>query len=129
MDRLNSTVPPDFFSRHVYRYPDKQYQAYLGKNFVKVGVDYEYDRELLDNLSAAIICRYTDISYSTALKHGKKTRRENRIPHFERVFDLVENSFLTTTKNFLTNKRPDLSDDHLLLVNAEVLRLPIRTPG
>jgi hypothetical protein len=126
MDRLNSTVPSDFFSRYVYRYHDKQYQTYLGKNFVEVGIDYQYDRELLDNLSAAIISRYADMSYATALKYRKGTRRDNGIPHFERLFDLVESTFLTTTEHFLTNERPDLSDDHSLLVNAEVflLRVP-----
>ena len=125
--RIHSTASSEFFEKFVLRYPDKQYQTWLGGHLVRVGVDYDYDNRLLDNIAAGIIGHYGGLSLPTALKQAKRAQQGNLspIPRFEQVFDKVEQRFHSTSLRFLKESRPDntLAEEHEGIMHAELFLL------
>lgn len=109
------------------RYPDKQYQTWLGGEFVRIGIDYNYDRHLLDKISAGLVSHFGDFSFSSALKilKNKRQRDQSPIPRFEQIFDAVERRFRSTSLKFLKENRPDnvIADENVGVIHAELFLL------
>jgi hypothetical protein len=126
--RLNATAQSDFFNKFVRRYPDKQYQTWLGAHYTMVGVDYTYDKNLQDRIFAGIANYFFGYSFSAAMKLTKDKARTNDMPIFERKFDLVESTFYSTSAAFLQAERPEaIQDGHQLVVHAELFLLRLLT--
>jgi len=126
LKRIHSTASSEFFGNFVRRYPDKQYQTWLGSDQVRVGVDYDYDNHLLENVTAGIIGHYADMSLPTALKYAKRQSLDaSSIPRFEQLFDRVERRFHSTSLRFLTESRQHcaLAEEHLGIMHAELFLL------
>jgi hypothetical protein len=123
--RLHSTAADEFFNEFVFRYHDKQYQTWLGGRFTKVGIDDSYDKGLQDRIAAGILSFFTSLSFSYVLKVTKDKQRENRIPIFERKFDLLEHRFFETSSRFLSTERPVLKEEHHQIANAELFLLRV----
>jgi hypothetical protein len=126
--RLNSTAEDEFFSRFVRRYPDKQYQTWLGAHSTMVGIDYTHEKELQDRIFAGIASHFFDYSFSSAIKLVKDKPRSNDIPIFEQKFDALEQAFFSTSKAFLQAKRSEIAvDGHHLVMHAELFLLRLLT--
>lgn len=127
LERIHATASSEFFQQFVMRYPDKQYQTWLGGHLVRVGIDYDYSSQLLDNIAAGIIGHYSDLSLPTALKQVKRSQETHisPIPRFEQVFDKVERRFHSTSLRFLKESRPDntLAEEHQGIMHAELFSL------
>lgn len=125
--RIHSTAPTKFFEQFVLRYPDKQYQTWLGGQFTRVGTDYTSDSGLRDKLSAAIISHFAGYSFPTAMKIVARSERndESAVPRFERTLDLIELRFQSTAVDFLRAPRPNerLAEEHCGIVHAELFLL------
>lgn len=106
------------------RYPDKQYQTWLGGDLVRIGIDYHYDDRLLHNISAGIISHFADLSLSAALKIARENQRidPSPIPHFEQIFDRVERRFHLISLQFLGEPRPKnaIANEHSGVMHAEL---------
>jgi hypothetical protein len=128
MKRLNAAAQIDFFNQFVRRYPDKQYQTWLGAHFTMVGVDYNYGKALQDRVFAGIANYFLGYSFSSAMKLTKDIKRENDMPRFEQKFDSVERAFYSTSTSFLQAERPEvISDGHHLVIHAELFLLRLLT--
>src|SRR5262249_48766646 len=112
----HQTSSPNF----VYRYPDKQYQSWLGANFTRIGIDFDYDKGFLDRVYAGIANHFFDYSFRSALKLVENKSREDKIPLFEKKFDQVERRFFETSHAFLSAKRPTVLDEHAGVLHAEL---------
>jgi hypothetical protein len=123
--RLHTTAPDDFFSKFVYRYGDKQYQTWLGGEFTKVGIDYNYEKSLQDRIYAGIANHFFGYSFARALKLVADKPRLDRIPIFEQTFDRIETRFFLTSFSFLTSPRPDLDARHAAITNSELFMLRV----
>jgi hypothetical protein len=121
--RIHSAATPEFFRTFVVMYPNKQYQAWLGREHmnVHVGFDYSYDKQLLDKLSASMINHFNGLSFSRALTIARNSQRDNPIP----IFDSVDNLFHLTSSAFLQTRRPNnlLRDEHKGIIHAELFLL------
>lgn len=128
LKRLNAAADPKFFNQFVRRYPDKQYQTWLGAHYTMVGVDYTYEKELQDRIFAGMANYFFGYSFTSAMKLTKDKPRSNEIPPFEQKFDSVELAFYSTSKAFLQAERPrDLLDGHELVKHAELFLLRLLT--
>jgi len=127
LKRIHSTASSEFFSNFVLRYPDKQYQTWLGNDQVRVGVDFDYDNHLQENVAAGVISHLTDMSLPTALKYAKRTQDldTSSIPRFELLFDKVERRFHSTSLRFLSESRQrcTLAEEHQGIMHAELFLL------
>jgi hypothetical protein len=118
--RLHTTAPDGFFSEFVYRYHDKQYQTWLGADFTKVGIDFDYNKNLLDHVFAGIASYFFDYSFKSALKLAEGEPRDDRIPIFEKKFDKIENRFFATSNAFLSPRQQSLRDQDTPIAHAEL---------
>jgi hypothetical protein len=126
--RIHATAHADFFHQHVARYPDKQYETWLGAHFTQVGVDYAYSKDLQDKIYAGIANHFFGMSFSNSLKLVKDKDRNDGIPRFERVYDAVEAVFYSTSFSFLSAKRPkNVNDGQDGIVHAELFLLRLLT--
>lgn len=123
--RIHSTASTEFFTKFVLRYPDNQYQTWLGGHHVRVGVDYDYDDDLCKNIAAAITSHFGDFSFASALKILKSHKRPGAsLPRFEQIFDSLESRFHSTSRNFLEASRPSIiAKEHNGIIHAEVFLL------
>jgi hypothetical protein len=67
LKRIHSTANTDFFKRFVLRYPDKQYQTWLGGHHIQLGIDHDYNDDLRTKVAAAVVSHFGDFSFSSAL--------------------------------------------------------------
>lgn len=124
MKRLNATTDVEFFQQFVQRYPDKQYQTWLGSGFVKVGIDYDYEEELKNKVFAGLASHFLDYSFASALKLARGIDNTDNLPKFEQKFDTVESVFYLTSFDFLQAHRPiTIADKHLPIQHAELFLL------
>src|SRR4051794_31238592 len=90
MKRIHATAHSDFFKAFVFRYPDKQYETWLGAHFTHVGINYNYSKDLQDKIFAGIANHFFEASFSKSLSLVKNEKRRDAVPRFERVYDSVE---------------------------------------
>jgi hypothetical protein len=108
----------------VLRYHDKQYQSWLGGHFTTIGIDYDYDKDLLDRVYAGIASHFFDYSFNSAVKLIKDLPRErDKVPIFEQKFDRLERRFFETSYAFLSIKRITLEDQHTPVMHAEMFMM------
>ena len=128
-ERIHSTVGTEFFEQFVLRYPDKQYQTWLGGHYTRIGIDFDYDDRLLENITAGIVGHYSGLSLPSALKRAKNSKQGDlsSIPRFERIFDKLERRFHSTSLRFLREQRPEntLAEEHLGVIHAELFLLRV----
>ena len=108
------------------RYPDKQYQTWVGGEHIRLGTDFDYDDELLKKVAAAVVSHFGDFSFSSALRILKahKRKRKSLLPRFEQLFDVVESRFHATSLRFLKADRPnDIEEQYNGVVHAELFLL------
>jgi hypothetical protein len=117
--RLNAAADPKFFNQFVRRYPDKQYQTWLGAHYTMVGVDYTYEKELQDRIFAGIANYFFGYSFTSAMKLTKDKPRSNEIPPFEQKFDSVELAFYSTARASCK-----LNDHAIFLMDMNWLNTP-----
>jgi hypothetical protein len=125
-ERIHATVDADFFQAFVVKYPDKQYQTWLGGHFVKVGTDFNYDQRLSERIAAGIVSHFADFSFASALRILKDNpKTQTTLPRFEHLFDTIESRFHSTSLNFLQGGRPDktIPDEHRGVIHAELFLL------
>ena len=128
MKRIHATANTDFFKEFVFRYPDKQYETWLGAHFTQVGIDYGYEKDLQDKIFAGISNHFFGMSFSKSLALVKNQEQRDAIPRLERVFDTVEAAFYTTSSAFLQEKRPEnIKEGQDGIVNAELFLLRLLT--
>jgi hypothetical protein len=126
-ERIRATVSTNFFETFVLKYPDKQYQTWLGGHFIKIGTDFDYDDELVNKMTAAVVSQFSDFSFSSALKILRRSdaNEPRGLPRFEQAFDSVEHFFHSTSLKFLQGRRPSnlISDEQIGIVHAELFLL------
>ena len=123
LKRIHAISDTTVFQRFVYRYPDKQYQSWLGAHFTKVGIDFDYEPPLQDRVFAGIANHFMDVSFKRALSLAEGKQRDNPIPRFEKLFDRIEREFLTTSLAFFSADRPELKSEHTFLMHGELFLL------
>jgi len=124
--RIHATVAAEFFQTFVLKYPDKQYQTWLGGHQVRIGTDFNYDNRLLERVAAAIVSHFGDFSFPSALRILKDNpQSQPAIPRFEQLFDAIESRFQSTSLSFLQEGRlhTKLSDEHAGVIHAELFLL------
>ena len=126
-ERIRATVNANFFETFVLKYPDKQYQTWLGDHYVKIGTDFDYDDDLVNKVAAAVISHFGDFSFSSALKILKSHQpNETRgLPRFEQAFDSVESRLHSTSLRFLQERRPNnlIPNEQVGIIHAELFLL------
>jgi hypothetical protein len=121
--RIHATASTEFFTKFVLRYPDKQYQTWLGGDVARIGIDFDYDSTLLDKISAGIVSHFGRYSLPSALKIVKESPQEHP-SRIEQVFDSVESHLHSTSLNFLMATRPDtIGEEHNGVIHAEIFLL------
>ncbi|WP_141688678.1 hypothetical protein [Bradyrhizobium paxllaeri] len=130
--RIHATANPEFFHSFVSRYPDKQYQTWLGRHWIKVGVDYDYDEQLKTKIAAAIVSHFSDVSFASALKTMNERsgpKAPAGIPRFENIVDFAETRFHSTSLHFLQQTRPNgiVKEEYSGVIHAELFLLRLLT--
>lgn len=119
--RLWSVAAEEKVNALVYRFPDKDYESWLGGFGYKNGIDFTYPDTLLDRVAAGIISYQARMSLQTALKYAQKGEsRLDRLPRFDRLFQVVSDLFLSKFDDFFRLDRPTLADPHGSYVHAEL---------
>ena len=119
--RVWNVASDEAISSLVYRYPEKEYETWLGHFGCPIGISYGYPTELLDRVAAGLISYQMRMSLQTALKYAQRAdRQKDPIPRFDRLFQTTSDLLDRKCNDFFTGDRPSVAGQYEGYIHAEL---------